>query len=447
MIFLGLIAAAGLAASYYFNLFPLVWMILAGFFVYYERVGGRVLNRRFLMVLSVFILLHNSWMLSLSPWEGMAIILAGYLISTLYFLAWFVLAFKVMSWFSQERFATIWVAAIFVFVERAMTWGPWGYPFFSLYLTQAYSSILSFCDIPWMGSSLLSFVMLVTCGVAARLILRVGSRNRRLYEGFAIFFLFMGLLIVTDKLHGKETRSDLRQIRIALIQPNIPEREKLNSIFYEKHLDYYIRLLRYVKAQEPSTQVFVFPESIVSALWETRIADRLNREALLTPSDLLIYGLPVSRGGQIYNGVLFFGQGENRKNYLKRQLVPFGEYAPFKFWENHSIYSFSRGPVNRPVEIRSVKYGVAVCFESAFPAVFEKFRLSDILVVLTNDAWFNDAFKELHLRTAIFRAAELRKFLLFVNNSGYSAIIDPRGKVLQRLPAGKAGYVSYTIRF
>ena len=55
----------------------------------------------------------------------------------------------------------------------------------------------------------------------------------------------------------------------------------------------------------------------------------------------------------------------------------------------------------------------------------------EMLVNLTNDAWFGDTTEPwIHLALAKFRAIEHRRYLLRATNSGVSAVVDPVGRVV-----------------
>jgi apolipoprotein N-acyltransferase len=58
---------------------------------------------------------------------------------------------------------------------------------------------------------------------------------------------------------------------------------------------------------------------------------------------------------------------------------------------------------------------------------------AEVLVNITNDLWYGDtAAPRQHLEIAAFRSVETRRFLLRSTNSGYSALIDPWGRVPRR---------------
>lgn len=137
-------------------------------------------------------------------------------------------------------------------------------------------------------------------------------------------------------------------------------------------------------------------------------------------------------------------RGEITGRYDKQFLLAFGEYLPFGDtfpimykWSPHSG-RFSPGTSLEPVdiEIGGVKHPVSVliCYEDILPG-FTNRAVShanpELLVNMTNDAWFGDTTEPWqHLALAKFRAIEHRRFLVRSTNSGVSAIIDPTGAIV-----------------
>ena len=142
----------------------------------------------------------------------------------------------------------------------------------------------------------------------------------------------------------------------------------------------------------------------------------LNSAFLLSPSDLVI--------------------GRSDKNHL----VPFGEYVPlsgFLPFVNKlvvGIGDYSPGAIN-PLPIKEDQLGVLVCYEVIFPELAREYirQGSDLLVNITNDAWFGESSAPWqHLAMARFRAVENRVWLARAANTGVSAFISPSGKIMQQ---------------
>lgn len=137
-------------------------------------------------------------------------------------------------------------------------------------------------------------------------------------------------------------------------------------------------------------------------------------------------------------------KGEIRGRYDKQFLLAFGEYLPFgeQFpilykWSPHSG-RFTPGKSLEPVIIdvkgTEHKASVLICYEDILPSFTNSaVRHADpeLLVNMTNDAWFGDTTEPWqHLALAKFRAIEHRRYLVRSTNSGVSAVIDPLGGIV-----------------
>jgi apolipoprotein N-acyltransferase len=154
-------------------------------------------------------------------------------------------------------------------------------------------------------------------------------------------------------------------------------------------------------------------------------------------------------------------KGEVIGRYDKEYLLAFGEYLPFGDdfpilykWSPHSG-RFSKGTVLDPVdvEVKGVKHKVTVliCYEDILPAFTNDAVAAgdpELLVNITNDAWFGDTTEPWeHLALAKFRAIEHRRFLVRSTNSGVSAIIDPMGGVVTNTKTFTAEAQEGTVRW
>lgn len=138
----------------------------------------------------------------------------------------------------------------------------------------------------------------------------------------------------------------------------------------------------------------------------------------------------------------------------KMHLVMFGEYVPFadRIPWLQGITPLSRsttpGQAAAVFEIKGIRFSPNICFESAVPqAVGNQVRQlkargqePDVLVNLTNDGWFwGSSELDMHLVCGVFRGLENRKPFLIAANTGFSAVIDPAGRIVQQGPRRAAG--------
>ena len=147
-------------------------------------------------------------------------------------------------------------------------------------------------------------------------------------------------------------------------------------------------------------------------------------------------------GDPLNSAFLFEKSGElAAERYDKIQLVPFGEYIPNAFgWVNritHEIGDFVPGTRIVTFPVNGSKLGAFICYESAFPNLVRQFTNAGatVLVNLSNDGYFgHSAAREQHLKLVRMRAAENRRWILRATNDGITAMIDPAGREIARLP-------------
>ncbi len=141
-------------------------------------------------------------------------------------------------------------------------------------------------------------------------------------------------------------------------------------------------------------------------------------------------------GGKTNSAFSFAPSGSLVGRYDKARLVPFAEFGE------------QAGRVSGVLPTPLGGLGVAICFESIFPDISrrEVLRGASVLAVITNDAWFDGrAAPAQHAAIAPFRAIEEGRFLLRAANSGWTQIIDPRGRILGDLAFGVRGVLTAPI--
>lgn len=160
-------------------------------------------------------------------------------------------------------------------------------------------------------------------------------------------------------------------------------------------------------------------------------------------------GAPVFLGAQRYDAeghprntaLLIDATGEILAQYDKHHLVPFGEYLPAPaLFERLGIGPlasalagrYAPGPGPGLIDLPGIGAGFPmICYEAIFPGYVREQARPRVLLHLSNDAWFGQhAGPQQHLRIARLRAAELGVPLLRATNTGISAVIDARGRVV-----------------
>jgi len=235
---------------------------------------------------------------------------------------------------------------------------------------------------------------------------------------------------------------NLKPLRVALIQGNIPQDVKWSPAFRDETLTIYERLTR--EAGKSGIDLIVWPESAIPFFFQdhTEEAERIRRLA----RELGAYMLLGSPAHELRNGTTTFlnsafvlaPNGETIARGDKIHLVPFGEYVPlgryFPFISKMvaGIGDFSAGVHATPLNVGQTQAGLLVCYEAIFPELARNYVRNGarILVNITNDAWFgNSSAPYQHLSMAAFRAVETRTPLVRAANTGFTAIIDQNGHI------------------
>ncbi len=241
---------------------------------------------------------------------------------------------------------------------------------------------------------------------------------------------------------------------VRLVQPNAEQHLKWDPamipVFFRRQLAFTAAPPRSAGAALPD--LVVWPETAVPyPLWEGgEVARRIAGAS---------GGRPVATGalreaGESLRNSLFLVSGDGRIDavYDKHHLVPFGEYVPFGTYARRIGLGalvaqggrFAPGPGPQLIAVPGVGRALPlICYEAIFPqGVNAAPERPDFLMQITNDAWFGTfSGPWQHLAQARFRAIEQGLPMVRVANTGISAMIGPRGKVLAALPLGTDGYL------
>ena len=154
--------------------------------------------------------------------------------------------------------------------------------------------------------------------------------------------------------------------------------------------------------------------------------------------------------------VLFAPDAGLAESYDKQVLVPFSEYDPPAMGLVEPLLApLLEGPGYSPGRDATVfRRGPAalstpVCFEITYPALTREFRENgaELLLNLSNDAWFGrTGYADMHFHHALFRAVELRSWLVRGANTGISAVVDPAGRVVESLGVFAEGVITAEVR-
>jgi apolipoprotein N-acyltransferase len=249
-------------------------------------------------------------------------------------------------------------------------------------------------------------------------------------------------------------------IRLRIMQPNLQQDEKFNYGSKPQVMRRYLALSD--RSTGPDTTGvrdvthLIWPESAFP-FFLTREADALAQIAdLLPPGTVLITGgvrpedaNPPSRAPRGYNAIYVVDHDASILSvYDKVHLVPFGEYLPLqRLAESYGLVQLTKvqggfiaGERRRPMSIpRAPPALPLICYEIIFPgaAVPRDVERPAWLLNLTNDGWFGvSTGPHQHFQQARVRAIEEGLPLVRAANTGISAVVDPLGRIVARLPLG-----------
>ena len=153
----------------------------------------------------------------------------------------------------------------------------------------------------------------------------------------------------------------------------------------------------------------------------------------------IIVGAIVGRDDEILNTSILWTK-ESQNVYIKQHLTPFGEYIPLRSLASKispfvdDVRDFSPGDESTIFTVNQAKIAPVICYELLDDQILEKAaKSSNLLAVQTNSATFGDSAQSAQqLQITRIRAIEHSRNILSVSTTGYSAVIDYNGKVLQK---------------
>lgn len=270
--------------------------------------------------------------------------------------------------------------------------------------------------------------------------------------------LLTGLgLVVCLALFGQyrlNLESESPQLRVAVIQSCLDRHLKFLDPVPVRPMQQLARLTERAAAE---ADLVVWPETAfpgVGLRWDANWSIRFGRLARRSEADLLLASLEEEEEGYLNTLHLVTTEGKFSGRYCKRRRVPFVEYLPWEGFRQYPLFSrvnrILQGEIEPPLTVRGHRLGPLICWESMRPSMARQRALegAELLVVCTNDEWFEPSqdVARAHFRMAVFRAAENNRPLAQAANTGVSALIDNKGRVLARSVPGRRELLVATLQ-
>ncbi|MFT3923159.1 MAG: apolipoprotein N-acyltransferase [Myxococcales bacterium] len=249
----------------------------------------------------------------------------------------------------------------------------------------------------------------------------------------------------------RSARNDAQAVRVGVVQSNVGIQLKHDPA---RSLEILADLKRLTgKLERQGSQLTVWAETAYPyALLRSRGAQPDDERTIVDASvrgPVLIGAVTYSERGGVqskYNTAwLLRENGRFGDRVDKSRLLAFGEYVPFWSYlpplqEKYPSPGFEAGEndvirVHPAGSAGSLRFGILICYEDLFADLARKVveRRADVLLNMTNDAWFGDSNEPaLHDMVARLRAVETRRDLVRVVNTGVSSVSSATGELLLR---------------
>lgn len=308
------------------------------------------------------------------------------------------------------------------------------------------------------GAALFGFVGVAALAMAlnAAIALYFTRRSVSSFAALLIPGLLLAGLFGWGKIQAAQPLAPAT-LRAALVQHNLPddlEWRELNWKFVERH---YRRAAREAAPLQPDLTFFplyTLPDGILNHRDDffSKIT-RLSGSAVIAASHLPVPVAPtpweekleeMGEAGFVNTALLYSKEGKEAGRTEAVRAQPLALLLK-------QLFS-GQSPRYEPLEVPGGKAGILLCYEDALPEVTEQAVKSgaQFLAALSNTGWFTSThLPDYHLIQDRLRALESHRWLVKVTPNGYSAIIDPHGRVVaqtgldeEKVLAGKIGLES-----
>jgi apolipoprotein N-acyltransferase len=351
--------------------------------------------------------------------------------------------------FLRTRGNAVFLAAPFLWTvleyarSNLLTGFPWENLAHSQYL---YRNIIQIADIT--GTYGITFTIVLINAVLYNVIFSKINKKRYHISEIAIAFTLLVMIYGYGHYRTAEIEKLLKTsspFEVSLVQGNIDQNLKWNKHYQFETLDIYRSLT--LSAIPAQGGLVVWPETAAPFYFER---PETLREMVIELSRFagraMLFGSPRyededGRTSFMNSAYLLEPGGVIAGRYDKVHLVPYGEYVPlrklFPFIGKivSGVGDFRPGKGFDPLENNGRRFGVLICYEGIFPEAARDYKRNraDLLVNITNDAWFGKTSAPYqHLSMTIFRSIETRLYLVRAANTGISAVVDPTGVIVSK---------------
>lgn len=255
--------------------------------------------------------------------------------------------------------------------------------------------------------------------------------TKRLVIGFAavaVIWVSVGLAVP-----GETDTRFAPSMNVAVVQGAQPDQLRLvagyDDTAAEHLMGVYERLA--TEAVERGAELVILGETVLPARTDpNRLTGPVRTALSIAPTTVV--GAHEGGAEEAFNSAFVWNGTTIHSVYRKQALVPIIESA------------YTPGTSSTPVMLQGALVGLGICLDTVHAGLVRESVLqgAELLVFITDDTFAGfTSTPHVHLRTAALRAAETGRAVVFANESGPSAMFDPRGNVVAYLPHGEPGVV------
>ena len=388
-------------------------------------------------------------------WIGLSLVQT--LSSSLIFLV-FAFIFRSRFFESLKVLVPFLAASLWAVMEWSQTIGWWGVPWGRLCLGQTKTS-LTLLSSSIFGSYFVSFLIVAVNFCVAYLFIRQDFTK---VLATACICMVVGNLMIGSIVKISYNNKDNQKLTVAAIQGNIPLNEKwgknTKQIIKDVHAKYTL------EAAEDGADLVILAETVFPydlnkdmAEYFSNLAQDGDTTVIATCFTLPEKPVYADNGGlRSYNSLFEVKEDGSfgEEMYSKQRLVPFAEFVPLRSMIEILIPPLAElnmlptdvlaGEDSVVLHTEKGNIGCMICFDS----VYENIALESVrdgaqmLIVSTNDAWFDDSAENyMHTSQSKLRAIETGRYVVRAANTGISGIVNPLGEFEQELGILEEGYI------
>lgn len=345
-----------------------------------------------------------------------------------------------LAWSARRRPPALFtVAAAWLAAEWLRAQGPFGSP----WALAGYASVgTPFAQLADLAGPAGPGYLVALGGASLAALAARGLRPPRFRAQLAAVAALLAAAWVYGSLRLAQPFGEGEPLPVAVVQSGVTWSYRFDPARSLPSLERTLALHREALAGAP--RLVVWPEHAIDFYLRDPSPERAALRAGLDGGEAdLVLGAPhyTRPGGhaRYFNSVFLISRGEVAGRSDKTRLVPFAERSPFGALWPRAGGDYVAGAAPRVLPGAEAAIGAFLCAEAMWPDVARRLAAdgAELLVNPSNDFWFASASAaELQLETASLRAIETRRWLLRATPTGYSALVDPHGRIVRRSPYG-----------